>query len=764
MSQQYIAYSSRAGSGVQTYANFAAFPASASDGTLALALDTDTLYAYNAGSTSWVAIASPSAVLSIGTFDSGTPSANGAHIDLDALIMQSASASNPGLVNTGTQTMAGNKTFTGTISASNLSGTNTGDVTLGAVGASPNANAASLSGQVLTLQPASASFPGVITTGSQSIAGSKTFSNLVNADGGIDRSNAGTLTIGATNSSIINIGNSGATVNIQGTTIYENTPQLLTADPLITVNHGGGAGSGQNSGIEVEENAIITGYCETSSDRNSWILKAPNTAGIATITPGAGGITLDQSSHNPVTLTAVGSSPNANGASLATQALTLQPANASFPGVLLAADWTTFNNKQATISIGALDAQAANANGLALVSNVLSTQSADATHPGMVNNTTQSFSGNKTFTGTISASNLSGTNTGDVTLAAVGSSPNANAASLSGQVLNLQPADASNPGVMTTGTQTIAGAKTFSGGITATVTGTASGNTTISGQTNHGVVIASATNAMTSTGAGTSGQVLTSNGASADPTFQAAPAGASSFNMTAQTTTYSAVINDYVTVTKGSAWTITLPTAVGQSGKAIRIVITDNTPSNALTINTTSAQTISGYASGVLKMYTQYEFTEFTSDGSNWVISDRRADTPWAAYTPTLTGFGTTTNASFIWRRNGNNLEVNGSFTTGTPSGTHEVTLPSGPLIDITTMSHSASVGLAVSAASGASTGFWSSNRAAILFSDGASTTSLFFANTGASGAIQKSTGASWVDSSVAAKLNWVVPIANWGW
>lgn len=42
----------------------------------------------------------------------------------------------------------------------------------------------------------------------------------------------------------------------------------------------------------------------------------------------------------------------------------------------------------------------------------------------------------------------SGTNTGDVTLAAVGSTPSANGASLSGQVLTLQPADATHPGVL----------------------------------------------------------------------------------------------------------------------------------------------------------------------------------------------------------------------------------------------------------------------------------------------------------------------------
>ena len=54
-----------------------------------------------------------------------------------------------------------------------------------------------------------------------------------------------------------------------------------------------------------------------------------------------------------------------------------------------------------------------------------------------------------TFTGAISATNLSGTNTGNVTLAAVGSTPSANAASISGQVLTLQPVDSTHPGVLT---------------------------------------------------------------------------------------------------------------------------------------------------------------------------------------------------------------------------------------------------------------------------------------------------------------------------
>lgn len=77
-------------------------------------------------------------------------------------------------------------------------------------------------------------------------------------------------------------------------------------------------------------------------------------------------------------------------------------ADATHNGYLSSADWNTFSGKQDTITIGALDAQAANADGLALVASVLSAQSADGTHPGLVNITTQTFAGDKTFNGTIS--------------------------------------------------------------------------------------------------------------------------------------------------------------------------------------------------------------------------------------------------------------------------------------------------------------------------------------------------------------------------
>ena len=56
---------------------------------------------------------------------------------------------------------------------------------------------------------------------------------------------------------------------------------------------------------------------------------------------------------------------------------------------------------------------------------------------------------------------------GVLSLAAIGSAANANGGTITGTVLNLQPADASFGGVVTTGVQSFAGAKTFTGIVSA---------------------------------------------------------------------------------------------------------------------------------------------------------------------------------------------------------------------------------------------------------------------------------------------------------
>lgn len=60
---------------------------------------------------------------------------------------------------------------------------------------------------------------------------------------------------------------------------------------------------------------------------------------------------------------------------------------------------------------------------------------------------------------------------GVTTMGAFGSTPNSNGASISGSTLTLQPADGTNPGGVSTTTQTIAGAKTLSGASTFSAAG-----------------------------------------------------------------------------------------------------------------------------------------------------------------------------------------------------------------------------------------------------------------------------------------------------
>lgn len=95
-----------------------------------------------------------------------------------------------------------------------------------------------------------------------------------------------------TGNNVINIGGANSTVNFTGTVNNNNVTNLNVTDKLITINDGGGAGSGGNSGFEIEENGVATGSVQTSADRNSYEFKAPNTAGIATLTPGSSSDTI----------------------------------------------------------------------------------------------------------------------------------------------------------------------------------------------------------------------------------------------------------------------------------------------------------------------------------------------------------------------------------------------------------------------------------------------------------------------------------------
>lgn len=92
----------------------------------------------------------------------------------------------------------------------------------------------------------------VLTEGAQTVNGAKTFGNDVIVQGNF-------------------------TVN--GTTTFINSTVTQIEDPLITLNKGGGANTGNNSGFEIEENAVITAYFKTENTSPTcaaWLFKAPD--------------------------------------------------------------------------------------------------------------------------------------------------------------------------------------------------------------------------------------------------------------------------------------------------------------------------------------------------------------------------------------------------------------------------------------------------------------------------------------------------------
>lgn len=145
------------------------------------------------------------------------------------------------------------------------------------------------------------------------------------------------------------------------------------------------------------------------------------------------------------------------------------------------------------------------------------------------------------------------------------------------------------------------------------------------------------------------------------------------------TTTDSPTTADDILALSGASFTVTLFTAVGNTGKVLTFINNGTSLTQIYTFNTTSAQTIGGVASGSYILTTNGERLRIVSDGANWQIIEHDAITPWVSYTPTFTGFGTVTVQAFVWRRVGDSVEISGKFTLGTTTATEaRLSLPGG--------------------------------------------------------------------------------------
>jgi hypothetical protein len=107
--------------------------------------------------------------------------------------------------------------------------------------------------------------------------------------------------------------------------------------------------------------------------------------------------------------------------------------------------------------------------------------------------------------------------------------------------------------------------------------------------------------------------------------------------------------------------------------------------------------------------------------------------TNWASYTPTIAGCGTVSNVGFIWKQIGDTVYVSGHFKAGTVAGTTaSVTLPNSLTINYSVMSTFQDM-IGTWASSHSET-IYPNGDAGPMVTDGATTTTVFFAQSGSSG------------------------------
>lgn len=302
--------------------------------------------------------------------------------------------------------VSGNLNAVGNMTAANLSGTNTGNVTIG------TANGLSIAGQSLSLQLATGSVPGALSAADWTTFNAKQTAITVAAFGGTSTTGI-TLSAGSLTLTQADATHPGGLSAADWTTF--NAKQTA-----ITIGTFGGS---LTNGLTLSAGVLTLGAAD-GTNPGGVSTGTQTFTGNKTFTGTIGASNLSGTNTGDVTI------GTANGLSLSGQALSLQVATTSVPGALSAADWTTFNAKQQTVSIGTFGGSLTN--GMTISAGVLTLGAADGTNPGGVATTAQTFAGTKTFSGNIIADSLTANAaTGGVTIKGNIASASGNAAVIS---------------------------------------------------------------------------------------------------------------------------------------------------------------------------------------------------------------------------------------------------------------------------------------------------------------------------------------------
>lgn len=340
MSNIYIQYPSGSTSAVPTYANFASLPASADDGAVAVTLDTDSIYVFNAATNSWKLVGSGSStVVQAGSLDGGGASPNGVVVGSNTIYMQSATLVNPGLVSSAAQSFAGVKTFG---SAPNLSSLSASlplqlDGSKNIIAQAINLSGTGVVGSISLTSQVVGNLPLSQTSGSISLT-AQVSGVLPVANGGSTGSNTGDLSVGAF---------SGTSVN--GLTI-SSASQIITLNTASNTSPGGVStaiqifGGAKTFVTSIASKLVVVGSVsqQSTAGGSSYTINWPSSQGSSSsttlINDGAGNLSWSAFSGSNTGDLSVGTfgGTSLNGITISSnsQVITLNAAAANIPGAL----------------------------------------------------------------------------------------------------------------------------------------------------------------------------------------------------------------------------------------------------------------------------------------------------------------------------------------------------------------------------------------------------------------------------------------------
>lgn len=285
----------------------------------------------------------------VGAIDSAAANANGATIGSFSLYMQSASTSNPGLVNNAAQSFNGIKSFTSPTShAAGTSGSPSlyfsTDSTSGLYRSTTNAVAiVSLQNRIAEFQAQGSILYSTVSLVSGGSLASPTLYMTTDSTSGFYAQGANQWGFGIAGTNILSVGSVGMTVS----TLSASAPVKSDANKVL-----------------------VSGSISLTADVTGKLPLSNTTGSISLVNQVVGNLPLSQTSGSiSLTNQVVGLLPEYNIGSLS-----------------------------ASYLVGTIDGASAKANGATIGTNSLFLQSASTSNPGLMNMTAQSFGGNKSFT------------------------------------------------------------------------------------------------------------------------------------------------------------------------------------------------------------------------------------------------------------------------------------------------------------------------------------------------------------------------------